>query len=197
MKKYHTTNVHLVWPAREHLSGYVGALERGWSADNLRQEAGREELARIAEDPDAFLVSLVDREAAGGAIVLPDGTTVRRLPGYRRWMWDGEFCGSIGFRWQPGTEALPPYCLGHIGYSVVPWKRRRGYATQALRELLPEARREGLHYVEITTLTDNVPSQRVILANGGVLVEEFTAPAVLGGHRHFRYRVQLEAAKQA
>ena len=191
MKKYHTTDVHLVWPAREHLSGYVAALERGWSADNLRQEAGREELARIAEDPDAFLASLVDREAAAGAIVLPDGTTVRRLPGYRRWMWDGEFCGSIGFRWQPGTEALPPYCLGHIGYAVVPWKRRRGYATQALRELLPEARREGLRYVEITTLTDNVPSQRVILANGGVLIAEFTAPAALGGHRHFRYRVQL------
>jgi len=35
-------------------------------------------------------------------------------------MWDGEFCGQIAFRWQPGTEALPPHCLGHVGYSVVP-----------------------------------------------------------------------------
>ena len=59
-------------------------------------------------------------------------------------MWDGEFCGSIGFRWQPGTSALPPYCLGHIGYSVVPWKQRRGYATKALALLLPDARKEGL-----------------------------------------------------
>jgi predicted acetyltransferase len=108
------------------------------------------------------------------------------------WMWDGEFCGSASFRWQPGTEALPPYCLGHIGYSVVPWKRGRGYATQALGELLEHAKAEGLRYVEITTRTDNVPSQRVILANGGVLAEEFTAPAALGGHRHLRYRVRLD-----
>ncbi len=44
----------------------------------------------------------------------------------------------IGLRWQRGSEALPPYCLGHIGYAVVPWKQGRGYATRALREVLGE-----------------------------------------------------------
>ena len=183
--------MRLVWPAHEYLPGYVAALERGWSPDNLRQEVAQEELARIAKDPDAFLASLVDREAAGEPIMFPDGSSVPRLPGYRQWMWDGEFCGSIGFRWQPGTEALPPHCLGHIGYAVVPWKRRRGYATQALGEMLEHAKAENLRYVEITTRTDNVPSQRVIIANGGVLIEEFTALPSLGGHRHLRYRVQF------
>ena len=85
-------------------------------------------------------------------------------------MWDGEFAGSIGFRWRPGTTDLPPYCLGHIGYGVVPWKQRRGYATRALANLLPLAKQEGLPFVAITTDTHNVPSQRVILANGGVFV---------------------------
>ena len=189
--------MHLVWPARDYLPGYITALESGWSQDNLREEAAaREELARIAADPEMFLASLVDREAAGDPIELPDGTTVPRLPGYRLWMWDGEFCGSIAFRWRPGTEALPPHCLGHIGYSVVPWKRRRGYATLALREMLRRAKAEGLRYVEITTRVENVPSQRVILANGGVLDEEFTAPAALGGNRHMRYRVWLEDTKE-
>ena len=110
-----------------------------------------------------------------------------------RWIWDGEFCGSIGFRWQPGTEDLPPTCLGHIGYAVVPWKRRRGYATQALRELLKGVGRHGLRYVEITTAPDNVPSQRVIEANDGQFVEEFVTPAALGGKRHRRYRVPVDA----
>ncbi len=182
--------VVLVWPTSEHLPSYVAALERGWSPDNLRGEAAaREELARIASDPDAFLRSLVDVEAAGAPIALPDGTTVPRLPGYVKWIWDGEFCGSVGFRWRRGTEALPPTCLGHIGYAVVPWKRGRGYATRALSEMLADVKSAGLRYVEITTKPENIASRRVIEANGGVLVEEFTAPASLGGARHARYRI--------
>jgi predicted acetyltransferase len=185
--------MELVWPSRDHLPSYVDALKRGWSPDNLRgQRASDEELARIGADPDAFLASLVDREAAGEPITLPDGTSVARLPGYVRWMWDGEFCGSIGFRWQRGTEALPPHCLGHIGYTVVPWKQRRGYATQALREMLQDARVEGLRYVEIATALTNIASQRVIEANGGILVEEFITLAALGSVRERRYRVHLQ-----
>lgn len=183
--------MELVWPAREHLPGYVAALRRGWSPDNIRGTiAAQEELARIAADADAFLASLVDKEG-GGAIVLLDGTTASRLPGYRRWLWDGEFCGSIGLRWQRGTEALPAHCLGHIGYAVVPWKQGRGYATRALREILREAKTEGLRYVEITTAPDNAASQRVIEHNGGVFVEEFLTPPALGGRRELRYRVNL------
>lgn len=182
--------MRLVWPAREYLASYVEALQRGWSPDNLRPEAGNEELARIAANADAFLTSLVDREAKGSQVMLPDGSVVPRLPGYSRWMWDGEFCGRINLRWQPGTEALPPYCLGHIGYTVVPWKQRRGYATRALREVLEDARAEGLRYVEITTDPGNLASRRVIERNGGVLFEEFVEPAALGGTRKLRYRVQ-------
>ena len=183
----------LVWPSREYLPSYVAALERGWSPDNIRGAVtAQEELRRIAAAPDAFLTSLIDKEGTGPSITLPDGTRVPRLPGYRRWLWDGEFCGSIGLRWQRGTEALPPYCLGHIGYAVVPWKQGPGYATRALHEVLQEARAEGLRYVEITTAPDNAASQRVIQANGGVFIEEFVTPPALGGRREFRYRVTLD-----
>jgi predicted acetyltransferase len=188
--------MHLVWPAAEHLPSYVSALERGWSPDNLRPSAGREELARIASDPARFLAGLVDREAKGPPIVLPDGTTAPRLPGYRRWIWDGEFCGSIGFRWQPGTTALPPHCLGHIGYAIVPWKRGLGYATRALALLLPDARAEGLEYVELTTEVTNIPSRRVIEANGGVLVERFLLPSCYGAKEDLRYRIFFETGGQ-
>jgi predicted acetyltransferase len=182
----------LVWPARDYLPSYIAALKRGWSPDNIRGVvAAQEELERIAANPAAFITSLVDKEADGGPIALPDGTTVPRLPGYRRWLWDGEFSGSIGLRWQRGTEALPPHCLGHIGYAVVPWKQGRGYATRALREVLREAKGEGLRYVEITTAPDNLASQRVIQRNGGVLLEEFVTPPTLGGRRELRYRVSL------
>ena len=185
------TALRLVWPSAEYLPGYVDALERGWSADNLREESGREELLKIAADPAAFVAGLVDRDASGPAITMPDGSKVPRLPGYRCWMWDGEFCGSIGLRWQPGTTALPPHCLGHIGYTVVPWKRNRGYATGALAAMLDNARSEGLVFVEITTDPDNVASQRVIEKNGGVLVEHFVKPAQFDSKPGLRYRIAL------
>ena len=181
----------LVHPAREHLASYIDALERGWSADTQRADARLDELRRIADDPDGFLAEQIDREGRGPPITLPDGSQAARLPSYRLWMWDGEFSGSISFRWQPGTTALPPHCLGHIGYSVVPWKRQRGYATQALASILPLARAEGLPFVELTTDPANIPSQRVIISNGGEMVERFLKPAGHGGSESLRFRIRL------
>lgn len=184
--------MELVWPARGYLPGYVDALHRGWSRDNIRPRAAAEEdFAAITRDPDDFLAKLVDREGKGPRLRLPDGSSVPRLPGFYRWMWDGEFAGVISLRWQPGTSALPPYCLGHIGYSVVPWKEGRGYAKQALKLTLEAAREEGLEHVDITTDPDNVASQRVILANGGVLIERFIATPQYGGGERLRYRIVL------
>lgn len=182
----------LVWPHPQYLPGYVHALRQNWSPDNLRPEAAAEELARIEEDPARFLSEQIDREATGPPIILPDGRSVPRLPGYSQWMWDGEFCGTISFRWQPGTTELPPYCLGHIGYSVVPWKRQRGYATRALRLLLPQAMSEKLAYVELVADADNIASQRVIEANGGKLIERFRKSPEHGGKESLRFHIVFE-----
>ena len=97
--------LELFRPRLEHLPSYKAALEKGWSPDNMRPaEAAREELDKIAQNPALFIEQLDDREAKSGPVTLPDGSKAPRLPGFRRWMWDGEFCGSIGFRWQKGTS---------------------------------------------------------------------------------------------
>lgn len=184
--------LELAWPSPAFLPAYADALRRGWWPDNERKAAAAaDELREIGADPERFLQSMVDLQGQGAPITLPDGSVVKRLPGFRQWLWDGEFCGQVGFRWQAGTEALPPYCLGHIGYSVVPWKQRRGYATRALALLLPQARAQGLRYVELTTDPDNRPSQRVIELNGGTLLERFNKSAAYGGKPALRYRIDL------
>lgn len=184
--------VRLLKPTAGALPGYVDALERGWDPDNVRgRAAAAEQLRLISEDAAAFLASLDDEEAKGPDFTMPNGMVIKRLPGFNRWIWDGVFCGLINFRWQRGTSALPPNILGHIGYTVVPWKQGRGYATEALRLLLPECRARGLAYVELTTDPDNIPSQKVITANGGKLIERFTKAAAYGGKEALRWRIDL------
>lgn len=88
---------------------------------------------------------------------------------------------EIELRWQAGTTDLPAYCLGHIG----------GYATQALRLMLPMARERGLVHVDPTTDPDNVASQRVILANGGQIERRFHALDAFGNTEKLLLRIQL------
>ncbi|MCC5827809.1 MAG: GNAT family N-acetyltransferase [Phycisphaeraceae bacterium] len=189
--------MQLVRPDHQHLESYVAALRRGWTPDNVRGAvAAEDDLKRIESDPAAFLAGLEDRQARGPMVELPDGTRVKRIPSFRRWMWDTEFCGTIGVRWQPGTTDLPPHCLGHIGFAVVPWKRRQGIATQALRDILPESWAVGLAFVEITTDPDNTASRRVIESNGGILIEAFDLPPGYGARRGLKYRIHQAESKR-
>ena len=180
----------LLEPSLELLPYYVAALRRGWSHDPRRaEETIREELEQIARDPAGFVARQTDREARGGLVKLPDGSMVPRLPGYSLWMMDEDgFAGGINFRWVPGTSKLPPTCLGHIGYAVVPWLQRRGYSTAALGLMRERVRAEGMRYADITCDVDNEPSRKVIVANGGAPFERFEKPAANGGTPSFRCR---------
>jgi predicted acetyltransferase len=181
-------SLQLVEPASEYLAAYAEALERGWSPNNIC-DVSAEQLAAIRDDGAAFLASLLSQD---GTITLPNGTQIPKLPSRVRWMWDGAFCGQVGLRWQPGTDALPSHVLGHFGYAVVPWKRRRGYATGALRMMLDDARAVGLGRVEITADKGNIASCRVIEANGGRFAEEFVQPSYGDGAR-LRYYIDLHS----
>ena len=180
----------LLVPDLGHLPGYVAAMRRGWSPSTTR-DVRAEQMALIDADPAAFVARLVQPEGAG-VTKLPDGTEVALIPGTTRWIWDGGLCGAINVRHLRGTTDLPPHVSGHLGYSIVPWRRREGHATRALRLMLPVAAARGLPHVIVTCDTGNAASRKVIEANGGVFLHEADDDLV-PGLRKLVFRIGLAA----
>ena len=57
--------------------------------------------------------------------------------------------------------------LGNCGYSVRPSERRKGYATEMLRLLLPIAKNAGMKELYLSVERDNEASIKTIVKNGG------------------------------
>jgi predicted acetyltransferase len=79
---------------------------------------------------------------------------------------DRKIVGMIQFR-REFNDFLRDFG-GHIGYSVRPGERRKGYATRMLAECLAVVRDFGLPRALVTCEEGNEGSRRTILANGGV-----------------------------
>ena len=75
---------------------------------------------------------------------------------------------------------------GHIGYTVVPEFRRKGIATEMLRQAIVIARDEfGLPRVLVTCDEDNVGSIRTIEKNGGVFEGLIADPGMARPKRRY------------
>jgi predicted acetyltransferase len=78
---------------------------------------------------------------------------------------------------------------GHIGYSIRPSERGKGYGVRILALTLERARELGLSHVLLTCDSDNLRSAGVIVRNGGVLTSEGYSP--LREARVSRYWIAL------
>ena len=80
---------------------------------------------------------------------------------------DGDLIGRASIR-----HSLNGFLLnfgGHIGYGVRPQFRRRGFATEILRQSLQYIHEFGVTDVLVTCDEDNVGSSKVIESQGGIL----------------------------
>jgi predicted acetyltransferase len=162
--------------ARVHAS-FVEAV-REYRAEGRYRRLDPADLA----DPDRFLRHL-DRlraDAHSGPL-----RRLHRVAQTNLWLIDGEeFLGQLSIRHTLNRRLR--FKGGHIGYSVRPSQRRRGYATLMLRLALPVAHRMGIDPALITCDDTNIASRRVIEANGGRLAS--------ASHRILRFWVPTSAA---
>lgn len=100
---------------------------------------------------------------------------------------DGRLVGIIDLRHSLDTPILSEWG-GHIGYSVRPDERRKGYGTAMLKMNLENCRRLGLEKVMITCTDGNIASERVIVKNGG----KFEKTVEVDGKTIKRYWIALK-----
>ncbi len=80
---------------------------------------------------------------------------------------DNRIVGVIDLRHHINTPILSTWG-GHMGYYVRPGERGKGYAKKMVRQNLQHCKALHIEKVMITCDTDNLASEKVIIANGGV-----------------------------
>lgn len=80
---------------------------------------------------------------------------------------------------------------GHVGYSVRPSERRKGYATRMLAKAKDYLSSFGFSEVYVSCLPENEASRRTILANGGKLVDTVALPMEEESVELERYSIKL------
>ncbi len=100
---------------------------------------------------------------------------------------DNRLVGMIEIRHSLDNAALSEWA-GHIGYSVRPSDRRRGYAAEMLKLALERCRELGIKKVLLCCDDDNIASRHTIISNGGIY--ERTTEA--NGKHVMRYWIELK-----
>ena len=99
---------------------------------------------------------------------------------------DNKIVGIIELRHHINHPILSTWG-GHIGYTVSPSERRKGYAKEMLHLNLQNCRDRGIDRVLLVCNRENIASEKTIIANGGV----FETEIIVGGHTMKRFWITL------
>lgn len=150
----------LILPTMEYAGQIMDYKAEMFAADSSMDGCGPLRRCETAEEWMAVITSYTNPATLPeGKVLATQFLTVRES--------DNKLVGMLQVR-----HTLNDYLRrfgGHIGYSIRPSERRKGYATEQLRQALIWCKEElGLDKVLITCYDTNEPSRRTILKAGGI-----------------------------
>ena len=98
---------------------------------------------------------------------------------------DNKIVGNLQIRHKLDEQFL---IYGHIGDSVRPSERRKGYATEQIRLALQKCKELGIDNVLMSCNKTNIGSAKSIINNGGILENEIN----VGNELMQRYWISLK-----
>lgn len=153
----------LVKPDIKYTNQYIEMLAE-WAASGEEPEPWV-----LKEDYSDFPAMVQRFEDQSRGIGIPTGF----VPSSTYWAYDDvsdKVVGAVNIRHTLNEFLLAAW--GNIGYGVRPGQRRRGYATEILRQALNECRMLGIERVLLGCFKENIGSAKTIMNNGGVLENE-------------------------
>lgn len=149
----------LVQPSEQYKASFIKA-----TYEYIQESLGVSWNPNMLEDHfDEYIEALLARETDPLEGLVPE--TIYWL------IVDGrEYAGELGIRHRLNDDLK--LFGGHIGYKVRPTMRRRGYGNLMCQLGIQQARKLGITDILITCDDDNIGSQKIIEANGGILKDK-------------------------
>ncbi len=173
--------IQLVKPTLEYteeILRFRRAIEESHDADTFAGCSFLEDCATVAEWIDLLHIRESPETCPTGSVPSNAYLAVR--------VSDDRIVGMIDLRHHIDHPILGLWG-GHMGYTVRPDERGKGYAKEMLRLNLQNARNLGINKILLTCSRTNPASERTILANGGVFEKEIC----VGGEYIKRYWITL------
>lgn len=160
-------NIQLIHPQPKWQDSFNDLLNEAKSVNEV-SELGH--AYRPNEDFSAMYIRLKNREQ--GINIHP-----RDVPSCLYWILDMKsemIVGTLDMRYKIIGDYFDR--LGHVAYYIKPSERKKGYATEALRQVLELYKIRKEKKILITCYKDNIASLKVIQKNGGILESEKADP---------------------
>lgn len=149
--------MRLVKPSRKYAKGWAKAIE------DLNRE-GTGGFWNIPEPPKNFTQYKKRTILQEKGLDLPDYWA----PASTYWLIDdGRFVGHVNIRHKLNKKLL--FWGGHIGYTISPSERKKGYGTKILELAIKKAKKLGIKRILLTCNDKNIASQKIIEKHGGKL----------------------------